>query len=504
MQDRTFANLVIVSYIIKSFRNDTDIINLLVTCKELYSHRKSLRFIKFPIEYYLQCVQKNIDVSHVPTLFKQIFLYESQHYHIFKTDLVRRLSVFKITLSPHPGKICPVLVKDLVIQDIHTLHLGGSFKGIVPEDTLPHSLENLKFDINQPFTSSRQFPSHLVKLYLGSFDHGFPENILPKSLKNLSLPGLCVTPLSQISMPDSITSLRLGDNYNHPIDILPKSLVVLILGNKFTYEQSLMQSLPPSCTKLRTGRTYNVKFVPKGIKKLRLGYGYNIKFEPGQLPEGLESLNVGDKYYHEMELGVFPSTLKSLFLRGDHTQYLKSGVFPNLTKLHVVIHPYDPFGDGILPDTLKSLYMQYSFSKRINRFPPNLEFLCVGVHFLYDCLRDVKSLKILNFGVQYYTKLKPGDLPDSLEEIIISQCAELAEGVLPNSGNLKTLRIDRGEVTCTQRGKREADESTKQYFCQAQGRTHDCGVLFTEDSLARHFVSFVWYNCSGPIDLMKL
>ncbi|KYQ90544.1 putative calmodulin-binding protein [Tieghemostelium lacteum] len=446
MQHKTFANLVIVSYIIKSFRNDTDIINLLVTCKELYSHHKSLRFINFPIEYYSKCIQMNIDVSHVPTLFKQIFLYESQHYHIFKTDLVKRLSVFKITLSPHLDRMCPdVLDKDLVPQGTHKLHIGGSFKGTVPEDILPQSLENLKFNynFNQPFTNSRQFPSHLVKLFLGSsFDHGFPENILPQSLKKLSLPGLCVTPLSQVSMPDSITSLRLGDKYNHPIDILPKSLMVLILGNEFTYEESLMQSLPPSCTKLRTGRTYNVEFVPKGIKKLRLGYGYNIKFEPGQFPEGLKSLNVGHNYYHEMERGVFPSTLKSLFLRGDHALNLKSGMLPNLTKLHLGLHPYDPFGDGILPDTLKTLYLKSSFSRRINQFPPNLEFLSVGIHFPYECLRDVKSLKILNFSVKYYTKLKPGDLPDSLEEIIISQCAELAEGVLPNSGNLKILRVN--------------------------------------------------------------
>ena len=129
------------------------------------------------------------------------------------------------------------------------------------------------------------------------------EKYFPKSLQILYW--CCDDSPSQL--PDSLISLYLGGNYNHPLPQLPNSLENLGLG--YIHNHPLPQ-LPNSLKNLNLSWYYNhpLTQLPNSLKNLDLGYYYNHSLP--QLPNSLESLHLSWRY--NRLLPQLPDSLKFL------------------------------------------------------------------------------------------------------------------------------------------------------------------------------------------------
>ena len=179
------------------------------------------------------------------------------------------------------------------------LMLGPNFKQAV--DYWPPQLEVLTIIQNLPCGKIHGLPSSLFGLSLGyNFDQPI---VLPPNLKYLYMTlngGIFNQPLH---LPDSLTSLRCSKCFNQPL-VLPSGLSTLIFGNDFNQKLEL----PSSLVKLRLGHCWNQSFgsLPHSLRSLELGDQFN---QPISLPPNLSLLRFGRMFNQTLLLPLTLSYL---------------------------------------------------------------------------------------------------------------------------------------------------------------------------------------------------
>ncbi len=209
-----------------------------------------------------------------------------------------------------------------------------------------------------------------VKLDLAhkDIDTNLLVNIVNLKLKNFS---------SQFNFSNlvKLAVLDLGDNFNHPIDNLPSSLINLILSKDFDYP---------------------LDNLPNGLEILQLSPRYNRPID--NLPESLKKLVIGTKMHgvlFNQPINNLPTNLEELYIHGEFNQ------------------PIDN-----LPAGLKSLSLGLKFNHPIDNLPSGLEKLDIEdlEKFNHPVDNLPKSLKLINFNKNYNSH-SIDNLPDSIEEI---------------------------------------------------------------------------------------
>jgi len=179
-------------------------------------------------------------------------------------------------------------------------------------------------------------------------NHRFPNNI--KIIKFDTLFNSCLGCKKQV-LPDSLTHLYMGCEFNKTINFLPESLVELHFeyGSKF------------NCP---------VDRLPKSVKKITFGWDFNQPIN--NLPELVE-----------------------LNLSGDFNQLIDN--LPNSLKI-LTFNNYSSFDKPIdfLPYGLEKLKLGFSFNQQINNLPNTLKEITLGNHFNQSLDNLPASIEIIN------------------------------------------------------------------------------------------------------------
>lgn len=152
------------------------------------------------------------------------------------------------------------------------------------------------------------------------------------------------------------------------------------------------------------------------------------------MPSSLKILEFNN-HIDELEKGVLPLSLDTLKMRSVRTK-LEKNILPNKLKNLTMEVYYSDFNLDVLPDTLETLYFNANEVKGF--FPKNLTKLKCNIENL-----EILPKKLISLTINHWNKkLKIGDLPETLEELIINitnSNIEINESILPK--NLKTLDL---------------------------------------------------------------
>ncbi len=182
-----------------------------------------------------------------------------------------------------------------------------------PPSRWPDSITSLDLWIfSDPLLS---LPTSLTSLHLGmQFDHDLPT--LPSTLTSLHLGSRFTRTLP--ALPSSLITLHLGDGlFNRALPLLPDSLTTLILSHNFN--QSL--TLPESLTTLRMGFCFDqlLPSLPPRLEHLVMRYSYSHAL-PLPLPDSLKILEIGTTFCKTRAIPRLPRGLRQLrFTHGAST-----------------------------------------------------------------------------------------------------------------------------------------------------------------------------------------
>lgn len=267
----------------------------------------------------------------------------------------------------------PIYTIEYTNQDFPVEILNDQTEAIIFNYSFDRNLDNLP---------------NTVKMLI--FDNGEIDtfcDICEYSVFNRSLDGLV----------DSIKVLKLGDQFNQPIEKYPKSLTHLYFGNNFNQP---------------------LDNLPMGLEELGLSGYYNQTLE--NLPVSLKKLSIIGE---EEPLGLRTFSQNLDFLPG------------NLEEFEFYVNDYElPMHN--LPSSLKKLAIMYIGEEGII-FPEGLESLHIS--YVNEPLVNLpRNLKDIKLGM-YYSEID--NFPDSLESIIIYSSDEEIVYNKKQFPNLKTLQV---------------------------------------------------------------
>ncbi len=251
--------------------------------------------------------------------------------------------LYKVTLTgPYP---------DRLPSTITSLRVAASYLGPLPK--LPDSITTLDLSNYNPFDWD-------------GLESMLPSN-WPTRLKTLMLPDLHNHPLT---LPDGITTLRLGTHFNCPCDQLPSTVQVLTLGTYYMlpltqlpsglkeldlgwFFNEPLDSLPPNLEKLTLSHCYKrqLKELPTSLQTLVLNVQYRFALET--LPPQLKVLDIGNEW--NFPLPLLPESLEVLKMGDGFQQALC--LPPNLKKLHISHYYERPLPD-LLPAGFQAVYVK--------------------------------------------------------------------------------------------------------------------------------------------------
>ena len=168
------------------------------------------------------------------------------------------------------------------------------------------------------------------------------------------------SPLSPLSLPNTIKFLDLGETFNQKIDNLPESLESLVMSKDFN--QSI-DHLPQNLQSLQINQNFahSLANLPKNLRRL-VFHPMNSKFQETliNLPKSLKIL----------KLGLYNQKLN---LCSTQIRYLAAGFNYNI-----------PLSD--LPPTLVTVLLGYKYSHPLSNLPPSLKtiFICNKGYEYFD------------------------------------------------------------------------------------------------------------------------
>lgn len=202
---------------------------------------------------------------------------------------------------------------------------------------------------------------------------------IPKNITHISVPHSYYSSANVIIdyLPEQITHLYLGFQFDRSVDNLPKSLTHLELGYYFNQP---IDNLPSNLTHL-TIDNYLPKEFLEGIVSFCGEYedGYESRFNQpiDNLPPNLTHLSISACF--DYPINNLPSTLTHLTICGNFNQPID-----NLPKNLIYLKIYGLFNQPInnLPPNLKYLEITGNFQKNINDYilPTNLEKIIIEYH----------------------------------------------------------------------------------------------------------------------------
>ncbi|EFA78698.1 hypothetical protein PPL_08159 [Heterostelium album PN500] len=249
------------------------------------------------------------------------------------------------------------------------------------------------------------------------------SRILPSSIKTI----ISESPIEQSVLPLELESLN-TDAYNQRIDgsLFPRSLKVLKISS-YGIRPNNFGMLPPNLEEL---------YCPIVNLKKHLDDGDQLPSTLKIVTISPDSLNFfGVKITSEM----IPPNIKYLKLSGSTLfdkntfsllQHLET---LDLTDLSTIKHQHF----GTLPNSLRSLYLPFTFNKSISSsmvLPRMLEFLDLGYSFDYKIkgLSVLKSLKTLALSKDMYSEtLKASSIPKSVETLHFKNPLLISPDVIP-------------------------------------------------------------------------
>lgn len=245
----------------------------------------------------------------------------------------------------------PYSLKYLNCSNNEIISLEQLPNNIITINCKNNPLKTLHYPIN---IKPNKYPSKLKKIIFGeNFDQ--PIDNLPKILNEIIF--------TQYS------------KFNQPINFLPNSLEILILGNSFN---NSLDNLPNSLKYLTIGNTCSKYFNASCI--------FNQSLD--NLPNSLIELTFCNESIFQKSLDNLPNTLKKITLSGYYT-----GSIDNLSDSIETIM--------IGPTWLKyndNTYGALFFKKKINKLPKSLKKLCIINNDIYKNYKELNfdDLKLLN------------------------------------------------------------------------------------------------------------
>jgi hypothetical protein len=231
-------------------------------------------------------IKSELYTSKSDYIFSKIKIFKNKKYVYSKNKKVNFLT--KIKNEKQLELLQNKLIKTLVLHD--------SFNEKI--ENIPKKLETLIFGIESKFDNSIDSLSNAKKLKtkilkLGS-DFNQPINNLPKNLKVLKLSGDYNQPIN--NLPKKLKTLVLGSSFNQFIDNLPTSLRKLKFMGLSCFDQSINNFLES---------TVNLKILILD----------NFKKSIDNLPENLKILRLNNQY-SEIEINNPLKNLK-IYVNGE-------------------------------------------------------------------------------------------------------------------------------------------------------------------------------------------
>ena len=203
----------------------------------------------------------------------------SKDYPVKKYPLPRSLRALRLYDSPELD-----LEPDTLPPSLTWLSLGTIKTAPLPVGVLPQSLTSLQltcgFDV-EPMTAEDTWPSSLQRLLINVWMLPVTQLALPPSLIELDIRWLSDHPLSVL--PAQLQVLCIGGTYNQPLTgVLPASLRVLRLVGEFN--QPLTADVLASIPQLEelhlsdypTFRQLPISVLPRSMRVLRVGERYTL------------------------------------------------------------------------------------------------------------------------------------------------------------------------------------------------------------------------------------
>ena len=191
-------------------------------------------------------------------------------------------------------------------------------------------------------------------------------------------------------MPEKLTHLTFGEQFNREVNYLPEKLTHLTFGNQFNTE---VDFLPNSLTHLTFGWSFNqqVDNLPSSLTHLSFGNQFNQIID--NLPSSLTHLTFADDNPFDRPINNLPNsiTILAIFLKTDNIIKLPSC----LQQLIIFNTGPNPLNSKMIeiPHTVKKIYL----NKRSNLqdFLKDVPGDCIISEFEY--LEDIADILNLTF-----------------------------------------------------------------------------------------------------------
>ncbi|KYR02057.1 hypothetical protein DLAC_00856 [Tieghemostelium lacteum] len=437
--------LTITKLILETIDSDVDIKNFLSSCKHLYGFRENIRFNNFPINYFVDAIErKTISKVKLPLKYKYLLILldvvldieiiaSLVHYDFGTVKLFKNLNSnrdFRVIRAPPK-------VSSLIFSDSRCVLDELSIPSTVTELSL--AIEYCKWEfIPDSVTSLEVSSENNVSLVVGD---------LKPTLKKLVFSFFFQKEIRSELFPPSLTYLDLGLRFNYDVSIetLPINLEHLVLGKGF---RNSILSLPSTLQSLILPQSFIPKTLeagifPQSLKKLKFLYLYpyprellsylinlvdlelmyfDIELQPEMLPPSLTKLNIS-WYKQPLQPNVLPSSITYLNLGSYHSANKELCVLPISLK-HLYLHEHNT------PWVTMTLTNQHQIET----------FHFKSFNHMLEKNQLPNTLKILEFAPNYGRSITPGSLPTTLEEIKLGEFyTDLMPGVLSDLVNLKKL-----------------------------------------------------------------
>jgi len=153
--------------------------------------------------------------------------------------------------------------------------------------------------------------------------------------------------LKKEDIPNNITHLSFGDNFNQELNKgdIPESVIYLNLGDKFN--QELKEGvIPESVIHLNLGNKFNKplkqKDIPNGVIHLKFSHFFNQLLKKGDIPESVMYLWFEKNFNQKLDKNILPKNiLKILFHKNQNQNQILDLTFDNNILIAIIDDDYE-------------------------------------------------------------------------------------------------------------------------------------------------------------------
>lgn len=163
------------------------------------------------------------------------------------------------------------------------------------------------------YDSIKHLPKTLKFLNINYIIYNSELPLLNETLITLKIVGCYNNNIDYLTLHESLKNLIIIGSFNNMVNLLPKTLIKLELGDNFNQE---INNLPKTLIKLGLGDKFNQKInkLPKTLIILILGNSFNKSLD--NLPNSLQHLEIGSNF--KCKINKLPILLKILELNNNY------------------------------------------------------------------------------------------------------------------------------------------------------------------------------------------